>query len=513
MLRRCFLSGNPVPLDAMPSIHASLNDFTEKELAGWAGSTIYARGKSYVDSVSELSQTGDGRLVACVSGSDEYVTTVRRNGNGEFDSTCTCPYDYDGPCKHVVAVLLAALERANRHEAIPVLQPDDELYLELADYLDGEMDDDGRGNESGGAAAVESMLAEKSRDELLAIVAGLVCEFPGAARWLGEREQLATGNIDQLVRALRKEIGALAAIDAWPVYGDCFEDSPDYSGVQQRLQALLDRGHADAVFSLGEELWSRCGGQLESFEDDGMIASGIAGCMQVVLKALPDTKLSRLDQLVWLHDRLREDQYDLIDGSAQFLDDARYAAADWRELAVAFEARLGNVPVSRPERSNEQYQRRQVVDQLTDVYRRAGEPDKVIPLLEREAEPCQSYEPLVDCLIAADDFSRARHWCIEGYGKTVEQAPGIASMLQRRLRELAEKEGNRALVAAYRAQDFFRYPSVNAFSELREASEKIDTWPAVREALLGYLRTGRRPDGVASGDEWPLPKPEVGRNA
>ncbi|RXK82718.1 SWIM zinc finger domain-containing protein [Chlorobaculum sp. 24CR] len=512
MLRRRFLSGNPIPLDAMPSIHASLNGFTEKEIADWAGSTIYARGKSYIDDVTELSRTEDGRLAAWVFGSDEYVTTVRRGGKGEFDFACTCPYDHGGPCKHVVAVLLVALARAKRGEEIPVLQPDDELYLELADYLDGETDDDEPGDERGGSAAssVESMLAGKSREELLEIMADVTRNFPEVTRWLGEREQLATGKIDQLIHALRKEIFALTAIDAWPVYGDFFEDSPDYSGVQQRLQNLLDRGHADAVFGLGEELWSRCGGQLESFEDDGMIASGIAGCMQVVLKALPDTKLSRLDQLVWLHDRLREDQFDLLAGADMLIGSRRYAVADWRELAAALEARLANMPVSTGGRRDEHYRRRHVVDQLIDVYRRGGEAEKVIPLLEKEADPCLYHDVLVEHLLAAGVVERARSWCIEGYGKTVEQAPGIASMLQRHLRELAEKEGNLALVAAYRAQDFFRYPSVGAFSELREASEKIDAWPAVREAALGYLRTGRRPDGSATGGAWPLPKPEVG---
>lgn len=495
----------------MSTIESMLNGLTEKELVEWAGSTIVSRGKSYVASVSELSQTEDGRLVAWVFGSDEYVTTVRRTGKGEFDFTCTCPYDYGGPCKHVVAVLLAAREQITQHEEIPLLQPHDDLSLEFSDYLDGEDDDDGFSDERGAAAApsVESMLAGKSRDELLEIVAGLVREFPGVARWLGEREQLATGNIDQLVRALRKEIRALAAIDAWPVYGDCFEDSPDYSGVQQRLQALLDRGHADAVFDLGQELWTRANGQVESFDDDGMIASGIAACMNVVLMALPDTKLSRLEQLTWLFERLREDQFDLLAGADKLIGGRRYAVADWRELSVVLEAQLGNMPVSRSDRWERQYRRRSLVDQLTDVYRRAREPRKVIPLLEREAEPCLHYDVLVEHLLAAGEVERARSWCIEGYGKTVEHAPGTASTLQQRLRELAEKEGNLALAAAYRAQDFFRYPSVDAFTTLREAAEKIDAWPAVREALLGYLQSGKRPDGSASGSAWPLPEPEV----
>ena len=494
----------------MQSTETMLAGLDSQELVAWADATIYARAKSYVDSVSELSRTEDGWLVARGSGSREYVTMVRRIGEGEFDQACTCPYDHGGPCKHVVAVLLAALVRVKRHEEIPVLQPDDELYLELADYLDGKSDDDGRCDESGEPTAVEAMLAGKSREELLEIVASLVREFPGAARWLGEREQLATGKIDQLVGTLRNEIRNLTATDYWSGYGDCFEDAPDYSSVEKRLQALLDQGHADAVFELGEELWERGNWQVESFDDDGMIASDIARSMRIVLRALPDTKLSRPEQLIWLFDRMRENAYDLLDGADELIDDARYVTADWRELAAALEAQLAKMQHSGRGHLENQYPRRYVVDQLTDAYRRAGEPEKAIPLLEKEAEPCLHYDLLVEHLLAAGETGRARSWCIEGYGKMVEQAPDMALTLQRRLRELAETEGNFALAAAYRAQDFFRYPSMSAFCELREASEKIDGWPAVREAVIGYLRSGKRSAARTGSSAWPLPEPEVG---
>jgi uncharacterized Zn finger protein len=85
-----------------------------------------------------------------------------------------------------------------------------------------------------------------------------------------------------------------------------------------------------------------------------------------------------------------------------------------------------------------------------------------------------AYETLVDHLIDVGEFDRARFWCIEGYGKTVEHAPGIASALQLRLEKLAEKEGKSDLVAAYRAFDFFCYPSAETYRQLRDAAEQID---------------------------------------
>jgi uncharacterized Zn finger protein len=68
---------------------------------------------------------------------------------------------------------------------------------------------------------------------------------------------------------------------------------------------------------------------------------------------------------------------------------------------------------------------------------------------------------LVDALLATGEHERARQWCIKGYARTTTDAPSIASALQERLRELAQKERRYDLAATYRAQDFFDSPSNN----------------------------------------------------
>ena len=118
---------------SLNSIKAMLNGLTHEDLREWAGSKIYNRGKEYVKEVSQLSRTEDGTLVAWVSGADEYATSIRQESEGEFGYDCTCPYDYSGPCKHAVAVLLAAAEQLKRGEDIPLLDPEDDLYFEAFD--------------------------------------------------------------------------------------------------------------------------------------------------------------------------------------------------------------------------------------------------------------------------------------------------------------------------------------------------------------------------------------------
>jgi len=103
-----------------------------------------------------------------------------------------------GACKHVVAVLLAAMEQVKQRKVIPVLDPDDNLYLELAAYLKAEADDDeaATGNCSAtmrdaASNEIASMLQSKSRDELLKLVVVIARDFPEVACWLHERKQMA----------------------------------------------------------------------------------------------------------------------------------------------------------------------------------------------------------------------------------------------------------------------------------------------------------------------------------
>lgn len=503
----------------MKSIKSTLQELSYSDLREWAGSKIYARGKDYVDNVSQLSQAEDGTLVAWVSGTDEYATRVRHKGDGNFDYDCTCPYNDWGPCKHVVAVLLAAAGELKKNLNIPPLDPDSDLYLEIfeEDHCMENEDDDWQGRDDstvvqskGRSPRLEKLLADKSRDELQALLIELALDFPEVSRRLHDSAKLEDGQIDQLVRSLRKEIRNLTAEDVW--YNPWKDEGnlPDYSHVEDQLRALLDKGYADAVLDLGEELWPRGLSQIEASHDDGETAIAISTCMDIVMSAVPLTSLSTLEQLLWLIEHELEDEYSLLDGMEAVLGNESFTRAHWREVAGVFETRLATEQESKIDDFSARYQRRKIMDRLRDAYVRGGEMDKIIPLLEREVDRCQNYEPLVTALIDAGELERARQWCIEGFNRTIKAAPGIADGLQKRLRLLAVDEGRFDLAAAYLAENFFDRPSENSYIELREAVEKLDAWPGVRIEILNYLKTGRRSQNVDKGKKvWPLPEPEV----
>lgn len=510
----------------MQTINSTLRDLTVNDLKNWAGTKIYNRGRDYIDAVDELSRLEDGTLVARVSGTDEYVTSVKHDGRGEFSHTCTCPYD-GGPCKHAVAVVLAAAARIKKNQEISLLGPEDDLYLEL---FDDSEDDDGEFDEAGEyveddaddpdlvcrvtlpkkrSPQVEKILAGKSREELLALLNEVATEYPEVARKLRETAQLQGGQVEPLVRALRKEIRRLTAEEAWYNPWRHEGNLPDYSRVEKQLRTLLTNGHADAVLELGEELFRRGNAQIEQSNDEGATAEAVASCLDVVLQAVPHSALVPSKQILWVIDHCLEDEFSLFDRADGVFKNGRYAESHWREVADVLEERLRLAGNPRSGRFAENYRRDRLVAWLLDACRRGGQPERVIPLLEKEAAAGRGFELLVDALLTAGKRERARRWCIDGYARTIAESPGLAAGLKERLCRIAGEEKNFPLVAAYHAENFFERPSEQGYKELRKAAEKVGAWPVVREGALAWLRDGRRPGGTDR--PWPLPEPEVQR--
>ena len=88
--------------------------FTEADVRAGANDQSFQRGSSYQRSgaVHDIVRRGN-LLTARVQGSEyaPYEIAVTLLDDGSIDAaTCTCPYDWGGYCKHIVAVLLTVLQ-------------------------------------------------------------------------------------------------------------------------------------------------------------------------------------------------------------------------------------------------------------------------------------------------------------------------------------------------------------------------------------------------------------------
>jgi len=84
---------------------------------------VLPRGKEYYNdgAVDAVEFVGSHLLKAEVSGSKFYQVRIQLLDNS-VDGTCTCPYYYEGACKHIVAVLFYALKQ---YKDIPTLAVED----------------------------------------------------------------------------------------------------------------------------------------------------------------------------------------------------------------------------------------------------------------------------------------------------------------------------------------------------------------------------------------------------
>ena len=109
----------------------------------------FERGKRYLDegrvNILEASPTG---VTAEVQGSEMY--NVKIDLKKGISAECNCPYDLEGYCKHIVAVLLSMLDNKEEieimmsrsrqdHEAAEALLKEADP-VELRDFLRSEME-------------------------------------------------------------------------------------------------------------------------------------------------------------------------------------------------------------------------------------------------------------------------------------------------------------------------------------------------------------------------------------
>lgn len=104
------------------SLAKAIADLTTSQLRSLVGSTIFQRGESYYASgaVEDISYTDRRTLEATVSGSEFYSIMISLEGDS-VEADCDCPFD-GGTCKHIVAVLLEAM---NEGESVRDYPDDD----------------------------------------------------------------------------------------------------------------------------------------------------------------------------------------------------------------------------------------------------------------------------------------------------------------------------------------------------------------------------------------------------
>lgn len=482
---------------------------TWADLEAWAGSKIVTRGKSYHKRgrVKDLVRTSDGKLIAWVHGSERYASLVYFEG-GELESVCTCPYWAE--CKHAVATVLEYLDCMKRGVDVPQAGKSDPRLAMLEDDLpkDSWMVDEVTPEEDRIDGSLNDFLKKQKKDTLIIIINDLAARYPDVRVALMDQQALSGGSIKSIVDRVRSEIRVLGAEPAWHDPWEDEDDLPDYSRVGERLEALLNKGHAEEVLSLGKELLEAGTKQIEMSHDDGELSWTIGPCIEIVFRALPRSGLSTAEQMLWAVEAELIDEYSLCDLGLESFWEEKKKKGDWVILA---ERLMEHLTPFKPKKGDElhskNYRREKLTDWIVEALQKAGKTDEAIALCEKEAPITASYVRLVRLLMEAGREEDTGKWVRKGIKATQKQWPGIASDLRRAFREMKEKDGNWPRVAAIRAEDFFHEPSLHTFQSLEKAAKKAKVWQGIRPVAMTYLETGEMPG--KKGSSWPLPETDL----
>lgn len=491
-------------------------DITWADLESWAGTKIVSRGRSYQRSkyVSDLSITGSGELVAWVEGSATYATMVSLD-NEEISSECTCPYH--SACKHAVAVVLEYLDCLENGCKVPEAGKKDERLNLISRYIDKEVDDydifddeieseDMASTKQGVSSSktrLEEFLKKRSKSELFNLITDILERHDEVREELAFNVRLKTASSPSLAKTVEREIEEAASEPAWWSYRQGRGYQPDYSRVRAGLQRLHDEKHDDEVIRLGEKLLSLGSSQVEQSHDEGDTAGEVADCMTIVFKALRCSSLPNEEKMEQAVDFGLRDEYELCYGLDEFWKH-KFSKKDWSALADRLLARFYDmIPVQQGDTFSRDYRRDRMSDEIIRALENAGRKDEVITLCLQEAEITSSYDRLVKHLRKAKRDAEAEEWIRKGIAATSDKWLGIANGLKEELLDMRRRKRDWNFVAAVLVDDFFGNPSLDAFKELRKASEKAHASEPVRKAVLHFLETGKKPKHSPS--DWPLP--------
>jgi uncharacterized Zn finger protein len=525
---------------------------TWQDLEAWAGSRSVSRGQAYQRQgrVQDLVQSADNRLLATVIGGDRYVFTVymeaEKKKDGRIHSKCTCPVGYDG-CKHAVAVVAEYLDRLGREKEIPIADSQDPRLQKLegdgtkAEFDEDESDDEleneeqpsrlksGRRTRENWDEKIKQHIFMKGREELAELVWSLTQRFTELRDEFRERIALGEGDVDRLIAQARKELQRVTSQEAWRNHWNGEGNLPDYSKLLHRLERLVELGHSDSVARLGGEIIERGMAQVGQSHDEGETAMELAGCLNVVFKAVAKSSLTPAHRLLFAIDAYLQDDYGVIGDAADPVINAKYEPSDWSDVADNLARRLNAGRSNRRKSDGEEededddnfsrdYQRDQISGWLIKALTKAGRADELLAVHEMEARTTGSYERLVQFLIERKQYDDAQRWAHEGIEKTANKLAGIAANLAEKLCDIARLRKRWDIVAAHAAYQFFDRPGREKFDELKKAADKAGCQESVNRFALTFLETGIAPIRVTTlkkderkiqaDDGWPLPIPE-----
>lgn len=454
------------------------------QIVARASAQSFARGEGYFRDGAVVATTRQGdTLRAEVEGSDyrPYEITVTLDRVGIVAASCTCPYDWGGDCKHIVAVLLTFLDDPDAFEPLPTV-------AELLDGLDPE--------------ALRALL-EQATAEVAGFNQWLLAAVPGVRRAAPPTPQAASPRRTPLDPApFERQMRALLRVGSrYDEYGH-MDAGATLRPFLAQVEGFLAQGDGGSALVILRVIYDQTVPNYEMLEGESEMADFLAAeAGPLLAEAFLSTDITPKEQQEW-EERIEQWHTDLEEYGVDYAFDLPMEALEWgwdemdgddeawdsEEGATsrswyAFIPTLADVKLQVLERTGRTEEFLAQAAALGQHRRRA------LKLLElgRSTEAIEAARPIhsaddalavAQALRAAGHLEAAAAIAAQGLGEERHQM-ALGQWLGPVAAELGQHDlARRAWRSAYSAQ-----PNRAAFEALRDLMPAAE-WPALRATLL-----------------------------
>jgi len=480
---------------------------TEADIRAVCTSQSFARGQSYYRSGAILNPQREGyELRAECQGSawEPYEVKALLNERGLTAASCSCPYDWGGYCKHIVALLLTYVHDPEAFEVIDV-------------------------------EADKHRLEQLSREELIDLVQQMLQEQPSLRSLLPREDRLPPAADEARVRCFDWEAvlqrHQATVQNVWNRFGqggfvDYYEASSlghELGREVQRARAMARRGDFPNAVALLTALFERVDEGVGEVDDsDGVVSGAAMEAVEALAEIVPQAGFDPPTRQAWQQRMLEHwlnDDYGVGDGVGDLLLKTA-AAEDLDGLRERTLEGLRRLPAGADPWSSS-YRETRLRRFILTLLEQAGDEAAYVEMCEREgfdlelaqhllrkgwvngavAHAQQSFQDLGDFLTFAQDLLTAGHPAeARRVAEQGAQSPSSQDHRRRQLEELLAKictqQGDWLAALEWSLQLFKTRPSLDGFKQAVEAARHLDREEAVTRELIGWLARDPRHVGV-----------------
>jgi uncharacterized Zn finger protein len=448
----------------------------EEDVERLATEQSFDKGWDYYRSGAIIEPIRQGNTIrAYCEGSqyEPYRVSATMGDKGIIETDCSCPYDWGGICKHIVALLLMWIHEP---EAFEVIQP------------------------------VEKLLTEYTKEDLLELIQKMLEQEPELVRLI----ELSAPH----VRSTPVDIGTYRRQISYVLRDDDSEDVADgLRIVCEAADKFLDEDDWMNSGTIYHLILSETIPQYEElYDEDGDIAIVLDECATNLGRCLevgqPDADTRRQ----WLESLLEAELEDIRMGGIDLAPNAIDAVINH---ATGEEWKWVEQKIRQEMAKHDRWGKEALIRILASRLEMSGQEDEADRFILAEGTPEQKAFLLVErgdidaaVEIAQQHFTGLPGLVLRFADALVEANAGSAavafveSMSQKGdqyhyydwLARYHQEHGNAKAALKFQMYNFRQSPSLQNYYSLRETTQKLGNWDEARGELLNQLEKAKRTD-------------------